>query len=214
MNTEEIIKQTAEATLTAALPIFERMLKETAEAAAAAATKSAARAGAKSAIDTIEKERQNLIRGFYDRRLRNTKLLLQNYRALMKHYEEAIYDATALTEEESMTAAEVFELMSQYVYDNDLYVESIKASAARTHIIMEHTNKMLGVYRAYCQQAKRRDLKRHWRVIDTLYLSKQAVTAEEVAKRENIDKRTVYKDVDAACEVLTALIFGVDGLKR
>ncbi|WP_195985360.1 hypothetical protein [Clostridium sp. D33t1_170424_F3] len=209
MNTEEIIKKTAEATLAAAVPYFERMLKQASEAAA----KAGARTGAKSAIDTIEKERKKLMREWYDRRLRNTKLLLQNYRPLMEHYESAIYDAATL-DEEDITAAEVFELMTQYVYDNDLYVESIKKSAARTHIIMEHLNKMLGVYEVYCMKSQREDYKRHWRVISALYLAEEPTTAAKIAEDEKIDKRTVYKDIDTACEVLTALIFGVDGVRR
>lgn len=209
MNTEEIIKKTAEATLAAAVPYFERMLKQASEAAA----KAGARTGAKSAIDTIEKERKKLMRDWYDRRLRNTKLLLQNYRPLMEHYESAVYDAATL-DEEDLTAAEVFELMTQYVYDNDLYVESIKRSAARTHIIMEHLNKMLGIYEVYCTKSQREDYKRHWRVISTLYLAEEPTTAAKIAEDEKIDKRTVYKDIDTACEVLTALIFGVDGVKR
>lgn len=209
MNQEDIIKKSAEAAVEAAIPIFERMLKQATEAAA----KTGARTGAKAAIDTIEKERKKLMREWYDRRLRNTKMLLQNYRPLMEHYESAVYDATTL-EEEDITAAEIFELMSQYVYDNDLYVESIKKSAARTHIIMEHLNKMLGIYEVYCQKSKRKDYQRHWRVVKGLYLGPEPVTAEQIAKEEYIDKRTVYKDIDTACEVLTALIFGVDGMKR
>lgn len=213
MHTEEIIKRTAEATLKAALPIFERMLKEAAETAAAAATKTAARTGAKSAIDTIEKERQKAAREWHDRRLRNTKLLLQNYRRLMEHYENAVYDAATL-EEEDYTAAEIFELMSQYVYDNDLYVESIKKSAARTHIIMEHLNKMLGVYEAYCEKAQREDYKRHWRVIKALYLDETPTTVVKLAMTEYVGERTIYRDIDAACEELSALLFGIDGIKR
>lgn len=210
MDHDEIIKKTVEQTIMAAMPVFEKMLKQATDAA----TKTGARAGAKSAIDTIEKERKKLMREWYDRRLRNTKLLLQNYRPLMEHYENAIYDAASLDEEADLTASEIMELMSQYVYDNDLYVESIKKSAARTHIIMEHLNKMLGIYETYCEKSTRKDYKRHWRVVKSLYLDPAPATAEQIAKAEYINERTVYKDVDAACEVLTALIFGIDGMKR
>ena len=31
---------------------------------------------------------------------------------------------------------------------------------------------------------------------------------------QEVCKRTVYKDVDAACATLSALIFGIDGIKK
>ena len=55
---------------------------------------------------------------------------------------------------------------------------------------------------------------RHWRVIKALYLSPTRVTADKVAEQEKINRRTVYKDVDAAVEVLTMLLFGVDGVEK
>ena len=40
------------------------------------------------------------------------------------------------------------------------------------------------------------------------------MTAEELAQREHIEKRTVYKDIKAAMRPLSALIFGIDGIKQ
>ena len=42
---------------------------------------------------------------------------------------------------------------------------------------------------------------------------KKTTTAEKIAKRENIDKRTVYRDVDICVADLTALLFGVGGIE-
>nr|DAL85263.1 MAG TPA: Mga helix-turn-helix domain [Caudoviricetes sp.] len=208
MSQEDLIKQAVEQTLTAAMPIFENMLEKATEAAA----KAGAATGAKSAIETIEHERRKVQRARYDRRLHNTKLLLRNYQMLTKHCEHAVYDLD--TAEEEMSPGDIFELMNEFSYDDDLYVESIKKSAARTRIIMEHVNRMLGIYEVYCAGSKREDFKRHYRVIYGLYLAPAPTTANQLAKEENIDKRTVYKDIDAACEILTALIFGIDGMKK
>ena len=204
MNQEGTIKKTVEQTLETAIPYFERAIKQAADAAA--------KTGAKAAINTIEKERKKVTREWHDRRLRNTKLLLQNYRRLIEHYENAVYDAATL--EEEYTVTEMFELMSQYVYDNDLYVESIKKSAARTHIIMEHLLKMLELYKVYCNEAPRGDYKRRWRVIVALYLAEKPSTVERVAAQEHVAERTIYRDIDAVCEELSALLFGIDGIKR
>lgn len=51
-------------------------------------------------------------------------------------------------------------------------------------------------------------------VIEALYLRDRPLSPTAVAEREKIDKRTVYKDVDAACATLSALIFGIDGIKK
>lgn len=37
-----------------------------------------------------------------------------------------------------------------------------------------------------------------------------APTYEEIAEREIIDTRTVYKDIDKACKDLSSLFFGID----
>jgi hypothetical protein len=35
-----------------------------------------------------------------------------------------------------------------------------------------------------------------------------------LAQAEGVVERTIYKDIDIACERIAALMFGVDGLKR
>ena len=75
-------------------------------------------------------------------------------------------------------------------------------------------NTMLKEYERMCYESNREDDKRHWRIIEALYLSGTRTTALEVAERENMDKRTVYKNVDAAAEDLTTLLFGVEGIEK
>ena len=78
---------------------------------------------------------------------------------------------------------------------------------------MAHVNKMLECYQIMCERSNRKDDKRHWRVLEGLYLTEDYTTAEEIAKRERIDKRTVYKDIDICAADLTALFFGVGGIE-
>ena len=42
----------------------------------------------------------------------------------------------------------------------------------------------------------------------------QPLTVAGLADREGVVERTIYKDVDAACEKIAALMFGIDGIKR
>ena len=93
-------------------------------------------------------------------------------------------------------------------------MESIQKNYLATRIIMTHVNKMLDCYEIMCERSNRQDDKRHWRVLEGLYLSENYITAEQIAKQEHIDKRTVYKDIDVCAADLTALFFGVGGIER
>lgn len=79
---------------------------------------------------------------------------------------------------------------------------------------MRHVNRMLGIYKVVCENSVDEGEQRHYRVIEALYLRDRPLSPTAVAEREKIDKRTVYKDVDAACATLSALIFGIDGIKK
>ena len=54
--------------------------------------------------------------------------------------------------------------------EDDLKVESIMKSAARTQIIMRHVNRMLDIYKVVCENSLDETEQRHYRVIEALYL--------------------------------------------
>lgn len=147
----------------------------------------------------------------YDKRLRNTKLLLRNYRMLKSHIAEAVYDATR--EREVLTEGEsLYDVMNAFGGERQ-YIESIRKSVRRTRLIMTHVDSMLEVYRVYCEQSKKQEAARHYRVLYALYLADETKTPQDIADAEHIETRTVYRDIDAAAEILTPLFFGVDGIK-
>lgn len=169
--------------------------------------------GAKAAVKAVERERKKFREKQYDRRFHNTKLLLQNYRHLNEHFKNAIFDIEQ-AEEYDETFVDIMEIMSNRGYSDDLYVESIKNSTVRTKIIMTHVNRMLDVYAIMCERSNRVDDKRHYRILKALYLDESPTTAQVVAEREHIDKRTVYKDIDAAATCLTTLLYGISGIEK
>lgn len=168
----------------------------------------AAEAGAKAALETIEKEKQKEQKSRHDRRLRNTKLLLRNFRMFKEHCAHAVFDASQLDE----NAIDILDLMWGRS-GNDNIVESIKRSAQRTQIIVKHITDMLELYEIYCIRSGKAEDARRYRVLEAMYISDERMTVPQIAAAETIDERTVYKDIDAAAEKLSALIFGIDGLK-
>ena len=168
--------------------------------------------GAKAAIRAVDRERGGIKRAQYDRRLRNTKLLLKNYRTLREHCRNAAYDVSSAAEE-SDEMSEIMELMNASHKDESLYVESIKQTAIRTGIILAHIDRMLRIYEALCAESGRESDRRRWRILHALYIAEGQATPEELAEEEEIDKRTVYRDIDACADDLAVLFFGIDGIR-
>lgn len=170
--------------------------------------KVAAEVGARSAIEKLKAEQERARTERRDKRLRNTKLLLQNYRCFKDCIENSIFDINQLEKE---NALEILDLM--WEGSGSLQVDSIKESVTRTAVIVEHVNAMLNIYSIYCERSKRVEDKRRYRIVRDLYFSEVPDTIEGLAKREGVDKRTIYKDIDAAIEKISALLFGVDSLQ-
>ena len=143
----------------------------------------------------------------HDRRLHNIKMLLQNYRMLKLNSDEAVYSLDQIE-----SPYDIFEDMMQGK-DGMLQIDSIKKSAARTKIIVEHVEKMLDLYLVYATREDADPIeKRRYDVLYDLYLSDVRLNAKEIAEKNGISKESVYSDRAIALESMAALVFGVDGL--
>lgn len=216
MTNKDEVKAIIEAAVTAAMEAGVRGLDEKLQAAVnlgvtiGAAT--GAEVGAKAAMKAVERERRAYRKKQYDWKYQNTKLLLRNYRRLNAYYENAIFSIKDAAEAD-VSFEDIMRSMGRPA-DEEIFVESIQKNYLVTRIIMTHVNKMLECYEVMCERSNRQDDKRHWRVLEGLYLSENYTTAEQIAKQEHIDKRTVYKDIDLCAADLTTLFFGVGGIEH
>lgn len=164
--------------------------------------------GAQEAMKRFEQERKSEIGQRADRRLRNTRLLLRNYRMLKKHAENSVFRRAQMDE----SAFDILESMMKS-RDNDVIIGSIKESAARTAIMVSHVDAMLGLYAAFCEKSQNKEIeRRRYDVVWDMYIAEHTVSAKEIAQKKNMSKENVYVDLRIAVERLAALIFGVDGL--
>ena len=170
----------------------------------------AAEVGAKTALKEFESEMAKAKNERSDRRLRNTKLLLRNFRMFKVHAENAIYNALDVDE----NAYDIIDLMSDRSADGEAIVESIKQSVARTVTIVSHIETMLRLYEVYCEQSGSAEEMRRWDVINGLYIKDPPVSVRELANVNFVTERTIYRDIDIASERIAALIFGIDGIKK
>lgn len=167
----------------------------------------AGKSGAKAAAELIAKEKRREKESRYDRRVGNTKLLLQNYRMFKEHCSRAVFDASQLDE----NAIDILDMM--WGKDGSNFVESIKRSAQRTEIIMRHIDEMLDAYAGLCLLSGKEEERRRMRTVFALYIDNPGKTIEDISELENVTISTVYRDISIAMEKLTGLIFGLDGLK-
>ena len=168
----------------------------------------AALAGASVAAETLEKAHQKEQKEMKDRRLHNTRLLLRNYRMLKESCSKAVYQK----EHSEKTTEEVIEELMSMKASDGVIVNSIKESAERTGIIISHVDRMFDVYRMYCGKYGEKE-RRQYKVIKFMYITKERLSVAEMAKKFNVSKVTIYDDIKIAEEQLSALFFGINGLR-
>lgn len=158
---------------------------------------------AQKALEHLEREKELQEKKRHDRRLRNVKLLLRNYRMFANHTIDVRLEINELD-----AILELDEL------DTDEFaIESIKRSKKRTLAMVKFINKMFKVYKIICDEASNPEEKRRYQTVYDLYISPHKKTVKEIATCQNVDQRTVYRDIDKACEDLSALMFGVDSIR-
>lgn len=164
----------------------------------------------KNGIAAYQEEAARYAKELPDRRLRNTKLLLRNYRMFKSHAQNAVYSAQEVDEDEF----DITDLMSERYSDSDMFVESIKQSVLRTVTIVDHVTTMLKLYEMYCRASGNPEDIRRWNVVYELYVDETPKTIKQLANEYVCAERTIYRDIDDACEKLAALIFGIDGIVK
>lgn len=165
----------------------------------------AVEAGIKAYRSEAEKHKREV----RDRRLRNTRLLMKNYRDLKEHTEKAVFEAATVKDD---SLEEILSLMSEFTRDEASSIDSIKESAAKTKLMMDHVDEMLRIYEASCERSKKPEDLRKFHVLYDLYISPDDLTLDEIARKYNVEERTAYRDLKDAISRLTALIFGVEGI--
>lgn len=162
-----------------------------------------ARIAAETALEFYKKEQERQNRLKRDRRLRNTKLLLRNYRKFKVHCHENLKELEDLKDLDSL----------EYLDVEELAIEAIIKNKERTAAMVRYVDRMLEVYRILSEKSRKPEDLRRFKILYDLYISDQEKTVDELSDCHKIDKRSVYRDINKACEALSSLIFGVDGLR-
>lgn len=147
----------------------------------------------------------------YDRRLRNTRLLLKHYRTLKAHNKIADSSTNKINEENAVDVLDDIEAID----DEEQYVQSLSRTKIRTLIIVGHINKAMKYYKAICENEDNTK-KRRFNIIKYAYMDSNTdeivPSYEEIADHFNLNVKTVGRDVRLAIEDLSILFFGIDGI--
>lgn len=177
-------------------------------------------AGVKAGAEYIEDQRRQAKKDRYDRRLHNTRLLLKNYRRFRAHVNEGVSSGEnsagrkkASSKRPVESAISILDDLDEFSYHDGLYIESIKRSQERTAIILRHIDKMMEYYRIDCDQNGTEEATRRYKVVMASYIDEPKLSPQEIAETFGIERRTIYRDINIAMKQLTALIFGIDGLR-
>lgn len=165
------------------------------------------KAAAATAIAEYEKTKAHSKKEQTDKRLRNTKLLMKNYRKFADYNSHAIYETAQICQACDNDA--LFDLAGISPGDK-FHVESIRNGVATTRIIVEHIDTMLDVYKSRCEKSPKAEKQRRWRVLNAMYLSDEELSPAEISENEHISMSQFYDDINNACEDLTPLFFGLD----
>lgn len=157
------------------------------------------------AIEAYQEKRSTYQKERADRRLRNIKLLLRKYREFKQHCDSEV--------KLELQYYENRDEMLSIIEDDEHIVESIKRSKKRTLAIIEFIDQMLEVFKIMSQQSDKPEDIRRYEIVYKMYISDSRHSIDEIVTCHKIEPRTVYRDVDKACETLSALMFGIDSIK-
>ncbi|WP_150284148.1 hypothetical protein [Rummeliibacillus sp. TYF-LIM-RU47] len=162
-----------------------------------------ARTAAAVAVEKYQAEQQEREKHKHDRRLRNVKLLLRNYRSFAAHSADIKLDIVELDEKLELDDLDT----------DEFAIMSIKKSKKKTLAMVKFINKTLEIYKLMCEESGNADDIRKYEIIYHMYISDEKKTVAEISKCQFTKERTVYRIAQKAYEDLTVLVFGVDGLR-
>ncbi len=168
--------------------------------------KLAAKEGAKAGLERYKTEQKRQRRIRISTQLHNTKKLMRHFREIELNAANAIASIRDAQTED-------FDFYKAVMEDDArVDIQAILQAKARSALIIEHIKTMLAVYGQIAGQSGDPTEIRRYRVLMDMYVKEPRKSVQDIAEREAIDQRTVYRDYDAACERLSALLYGVQGV--
>lgn len=168
--------------------------------------------GVRQGIEQYKSEEKLKEKITYDIKIKNTRLLLKNYRRFEKACTQAVVTEKDL---ESATVNEILDKLYCTTYDEVTVVQSILTSKKRTEIIMSHIKKIINFYIFDADSSKNDEKSRRAHILEDLYIKGKKQPAMSVlANRYQVSERQVHRDKNVAIEEIAIFMFGIDGIRK
>jgi hypothetical protein len=168
--------------------------------------KMATQIGIESGIKEFENQKKLYKQKRSERRLRNTRILLENYRSFKLFCNNAVSGA------ESKVSENAFDILDSLddIDNESLFVESISKSVARTIIMVNHIITMMDIFEEVCKKKKKY---KYYKVLYYMYIQDENICNEKIAEKIGQSERQLYNVSNSAIEALSPIMFGIDYLK-
>lgn len=168
--------------------------------------------GIKKGIEQAKNEERLREKITYDTRIKNTRLLLKNYRNFVKACKQATFTEKEL---ETATVEEVLDKLFCQSYDEVTVVQSILTSKKRTEIILTHIERIINFYIFESEQSKNDEKIRKAHILNDLYVEgKYKPKINAMSEKYHISERQIRRDANSAIEEIAVLMFGIDGIRK
>lgn len=130
--------------------------------------------------------------------LRNTRMLMEGYRAMKKHLESAISEIRELEKEEYSVFGE-----------ENRHLESIRQSKVRTALMIAHIDKAMEELKAEMELA---GTSYKYEAFRMHYI--EGLPFEDISERLNCGKNTPSRWIKDLIKRLSVKLFGIDGIEK
>lgn len=172
-----------------------------------------AEVAAKEAIKAFKTEqvKEDRRRKRNDDKVKRTKKMLESYRRVK----------ATLSEETVFTKEEEIELRWKFIEDlmgnsSEMFAGKAEISAIDTErkrqenlYCIYRIENAVKLYEDECDKLSCEEGKRRYRELYDLYISDTPLTIQEIAEKENISEKTVYKDIGISCKIVAAYLLGM-----
>jgi len=162
--------------------------------------------GTKTAVTEMRNNTIENIKKREDRRLHNTRMLLENYRILTLRE-----NRNKIGKGKAIDILEDIEALMDDKFESVL--ESVKRSEERTNAMIQYINETLNLYKIFAKSSKIPEDWRKFTVMYLSYISKARYTNEEIAVKLHLNVRSIQRDKTTAIQLFSRFLWGVDNFK-
>lgn len=162
------------------------------------------RLSTKIALKVEGEERKNYRQEKLKRKVKNTKLLLNNYDRLLK-----VAKGIKLKSIKDNNAVDILSEL-EYITDEKEYINNILISPMKSALVIKYIDDVFEMFRLICDMSKGKE-RNFFNIINDIYFG-NFKNNNEIAQKYKIKARMFYNYVRDSHSMLSKMIFGIDDL--